>query len=343
MKLFPSPFQSLLLAAGIVALGSLSGQPAARAQTPGTVDPIFNFGTGPDGQVRGLALQTDGKITVGGIYSHVGTTPRSGIARLNADGSVDTGFDPGTGISGDAPNTGVYSVAVQADGKVLVGGVYDTLNGAAHSGIARLNADGSLDAAFTAGIDAGSGVRALAVQADGKIILGGDFAMVDGVDVQSLARLNADGTLDTAFADAGLPEDSDTFQIALQADGKIVFCGNFGSDFSPLQRINADGSQDGSFNPAQGNSEVESVALQADGKIVVGGSFEYLQGAKDIDVSYRQGIARLLADGDIDQSFAGNVGLGFQDFFDTQACCPPDSAAAGLLATARRLAPFTPS
>ena len=221
----------------------LDRPPAAHAQTPGSIDPTFNVGTGPDGEVRGLALQTDGKVIVAGFSTWSAPPPRSGIARLNVDGSVDTTFDPGAGIAGDTPNTGVYSVAVQADGKVLVGGVYDTFNGAAHSGIARLNADGSLDAAFNAGIDAGSGVRALVVQADGKIVIGGDFVMVDGVAKQSFARLNADGSLDTdlrrrrvARGRRHLPDRASrpTARSSTAAISAPI-------SFSPLQRVNANG------------------------------------------------------------------------------------------------------
>ncbi|WP_198973132.1 delta-60 repeat domain-containing protein, partial [Xylophilus sp. ASV27] len=85
-----------------------------------------------------LAVQPDGKVLVGGGFTQLGGQTRTYLARLNADGSLDTGFNP------DA-NNAVYSLAVQPDGKVLVGGAFTQLGGQTRNRLARLNADGSLD------------------------------------------------------------------------------------------------------------------------------------------------------------------------------------------------------
>ncbi len=145
----------------------------------------------------------------------MGGTARNRIARLNADGTLDTGFDPNA-------NGDVYSVAVQADGKILLGGDFTTVGGTARNYIARLNADGTLDTGFNP--NANSVVYSVAVQADGKILLGGDFTTVGGTARNYIARLNADGTLDPGFN----PNANDyVYSVAVQADGKILLGGGF--------------------------------------------------------------------------------------------------------------------
>src|SRR5581483_9639457 len=98
--------------------------------------------------VDAIALQPDGKILVGGNFTILGGAALNLIGRLNADGSVDTGFNPGV-----SPTTGgVLAIAVQADGKILVGGYFAGLGSATgatpRKNIGRLNADGSVDAGF---------------------------------------------------------------------------------------------------------------------------------------------------------------------------------------------------
>ncbi|MCX6878652.1 MAG: choice-of-anchor D domain-containing protein [Verrucomicrobia bacterium] len=110
----------------------------------------------------------------------MGGLTRNRIARLNADGSLDAGFNPGA-------SDWVDSLAVQADGKILVGGFFTTLGGLARNHIARLNADGSLDAGFNPNTD--WSVYSVALQADGKILIGGGFTTVGGVRRNGIARL----------------------------------------------------------------------------------------------------------------------------------------------------------
>src|SRR5713101_4891876 len=113
---------------------------AARAQSP--LPDSFNPGVGGASPwVYALAVQADGKILVGGSFTMLGGDYRSSIGRLNADGTLDTSFNPGAGFY-------VYSLALQADGKIVVGGVFTTLGGQSHNGIGRLNADGTPDTSF---------------------------------------------------------------------------------------------------------------------------------------------------------------------------------------------------
>jgi uncharacterized delta-60 repeat protein len=138
-----------------------------------------------------MALQADGKVLIGGNFTLVKGASRNGIARLNADGTLDPTFNPGSG-AGPAENARVNGILVQPDGQILIGGWFATFNGTLRNGIARLNADGSLDGSFNPGTGADGVVRAIALQADGNVLIGGDFSTVNGVARPGVARLYGD-------------------------------------------------------------------------------------------------------------------------------------------------------
>ena len=281
-----------------------------------------SFDTGPPA-VFATAVQPDGKAIIGGNFTSVGGTQRNGIARLNADGSLDAGFDP----NADRP---VLGVAVQADGKILLTGTFLNLqpNGAVsatqRNRLARINADGSLDAAFNPiGIVS---MPALAIQPDGKILLGCDFQPVTGTARVAVVRLKTDGTLDTTFTSptlrapsvGGLPISC----VARQADGKILLGGRFSMVGTTVRngiaRLNATGSLDTSFTPPTGlggligtNGEVNSVAVQVDRKIVLAGFFS------QVGTSPRRSLARLNTNGSLDASFDPNAGNGTYTFINS--------------------------
>jgi len=197
--------------------------PAARA-APGDVDPL-NANVGGS-YLNTTAVQPDGKTIIAGKFTSVLGIPRNNVARLNADGTLDAGFDP-------KPNAPVDSVVVQADGKILLAGEFTALqpNGAGapaeRVGIARVNTDGTLDTGFNPRLD--DGVNCVAVQADGKVLLGGYFTALQPAGAaatlrQYIARVNADGTLDTGF-DPGA--NSEVLGVTLQADGEVLLSGNF--------------------------------------------------------------------------------------------------------------------
>ncbi|MBN8459517.1 MAG: cadherin-like domain-containing protein [Verrucomicrobia bacterium] len=202
------------------------------------------------------------------------------------------GFDPNA-------NNRVYSLAVQADSKLLIGGAFTAMSGVTRNRIARLNADGTLDGSFSP--DANHVVNSLAVQADGKILMGGFFTTVGGVTRNRIARLNANGSLDSSFN----PNANDSINsVVLQADGKILIGGDFttvgGVVRNRIARLNVDGTLDSSFNP-NANSWVYSLAVQVDGKILIGGGFTTVGGVT------RNYIARVNADGTLDSSFNPNA------------------------------------
>ncbi|HQQ62815.1 MAG TPA: thrombospondin type 3 repeat-containing protein [Pseudomonadales bacterium] len=266
-------------------------------------DVSFNTGTGVNGTVYTVAAQSDGKVLIGGLFTTVNGVSRNYIARLNANGSVDTGFDPGAG-----PSSSIYALAVQPDGKVVIGGDFSLVSGVSRSRIARLNADGSVDASFNPGTSASALVKVVALQTDGKVLIGGDFTAVNGVSRNRIARLNADGSLDASF-NPGMGASSTVSTLALQLDGKVVIGGNFTTvndvSRSYIARLNFDGSLDTSFKPDI-NSRVNAVAVQPDGRVVIGGDFF------TVNQVSRNRIARLNADGSLDMGF--NPGTGASSY-----------------------------
>ena len=182
-----------------------------RVHAAGELDPLNLNLSLYNTFVMATAVQPDGKMIIGGRFSSVLGVPRSNIARINADGTLDMGFDPKAG--GD-----VYCVAVQGDGKVLFGGYFTS----PRQYLARVNTDGTLDWGFDPRPD--NGVNGVAVQADGKVLLGGYFTTVQQASRSRIARVNADGTLDMGFYAAA---DSDVNGMAVQADGKVLLGGAF--------------------------------------------------------------------------------------------------------------------
>ena len=262
----------------------------ARLNADGSVESTstFNPGTGANGSVFAMALQPDGKILIAGAFSSVNGQARSRIARLNADGSVEstTTFNPGTGVTG---GVAVFALALQSDGKIVLGGSFTTVNGSARSNLARLNSNGSLEGTGT--FNPGSGpagqVNALLVQPDGKILVGGDFLTFNSSARVRIARLNSNGSLEgTGTFNPGTGVDGPINTLALQADGKILMGGTFanvnGQSRSRLARLQANGNLESltTFNIGTGpNGSVEALALQADGRILIGGDFSQVNGS----------------------------------------------------------------
>jgi uncharacterized delta-60 repeat protein len=286
----------------------------ARLNTDGTLDTGFNTGgtVGVSAAVLAVAVQSDGKIIIGGNFTTARGTTQNYIARLNTDGTLDTGFNTGGTVGADNP---VYAVAVQSDGKIIIGGTFITARGTTQNRIARLNTDGTLDTGFNTGgtIGADGGVYAVAVQSDGKIIIGGFFTTARGTTQNRIARLNTDGTLDTGFNTGGtIGVSAFVSAIAIQSDGKIIIGGFFttarGTTQNYIARLNTDGTLDTGFNTGGTigvDSEVRAVAVQSDGKIIIGGTFITARGTTQ---NY---IARLNTDGTLDTGFntGGTIGV----------------------------------
>jgi uncharacterized delta-60 repeat protein len=167
-----------------------------------------------------VVLPNNSVYLVGNFTTYLGT-PVNRIVRLHANGTIDTSFNVGAGIA-----SLVHTLAVQPDGKVVVGGAFQTVQGVARNRIARLNADGSLDTTFLPGTGASGGVRTVAIEPGGKIFIGGDFATYNGVTVNRIARLHPDGSLDASYQ--SLPGTNGTVNtLRVQADGKLLLGGGF--------------------------------------------------------------------------------------------------------------------
>ena len=299
---------TLLLTAALSNLLLLAAPPLARAQAPGSIDTALNANV-VGSEILASAVQPDGKIIIAGTFSSVLGALRNNIARLNANGTLDMGFDPNA-------NGKVESVVVQADGKVLLGGAFTTLrpNGApsatTRNRIARVNGDGTLDSFDP---NANDLVLSVAVQADGKVLLGGDFTTLQPNGAASptarnyIARVNGDGTLDTGF-DPGA--NAEVRSVAVQTDGKVLLGGFFttaaGTTRHFIARVDGVGMIDTGFNPNP-DSVVSSVAVQADGKVLLGGFFGALQPNGAPSPTTRNWIARVNGDGTLDTGFDPNA------------------------------------
>ena len=297
----------------------ISATAVAKDSTFDTGKP-FGFSNYVD--ISTSAIQTDDKIIVGGSFSYYQGVSANSIARLNTDGSIDSSFNVGTGFFGEGAST-VKTIVVQGDGKILAGGYFTSYNGVAANRIVRLNSNGSRDTSFNIGTGFNMDVRAIALQTDGKIVVGGSFTSYNGVASNRIIRLNSDGSRDTSFnigtgfSFMGSSDSGIVFALAAQNDGKILASGQVtsynGVSFNHLIRLNSDGSRDSTFNVEYGfNSSVNSISLQSDGKILVGGQFTSYQSVGSINR-----IVRLNTNATRDTTF--NIGSGTTSGFTNES------------------------
>jgi uncharacterized delta-60 repeat protein len=295
----------ILVGGYFTSIGGQTRNHIARLNPDGTLDTTFVDPNANDlvsaiASIASIAIQSDGKILVGGSFRFIFGQSRDRIARLNPDGTLDTTF-----VDLKADNS-VLSIAIQSDGKILVGGYFTSIGGQTRNCIARLNPDGTLDTTFNPKFVKNilPSVYSIAVQSDGKILVGGHFTIIGGQTRNHIARLNPDGTLDTTFVDPNLKANDSVDSIAVQTDGKILVGGGFtsigGQTRNYIARLNPDGTLDTTFNPKfvkNYSHHVDSIAVQTDGKILVGGHFPIIGGQT------RNHIARLNPDGTLDTTF----------------------------------------
>lgn len=272
----------------------------ATAQ-PGALDLTFDPGTGANDWVTTTAVQPNGKILAGGKFTTFRGSAAPHITRLNADGSLDTTFHPGAGA-----NLNVTAIVLQPDGKILVAGLFDTFHTTPAKRIVRLQPDGSVDTSFHTADGFNHYVHCMALQADGKIVVGGEFTGYGGTACSRLARLNTNGTYDLSFNTASGPNGT-VQSLAIQPDNKILIGGSFtmyGISFClRVARVQSNGSFDSSYNTAAGaSSGVYDIALQPNNMAILGGEFVQYQ------LQPRNHIIRLQSDGNIDASFYMNQG-----------------------------------
>jgi uncharacterized delta-60 repeat protein len=265
--------------------------PALFFGQAGSLDTSFIPQTEEYSGISSIALQSDGKVLIGGV-SNSGQT-RTGIVRLNSNGSLDTSFNPVTAEN----NFYTFSIVLQPDDKILVGGWDNT---GAKNYLTRLNPDGSTDSFFNIGSGANDIVRSISLQPDGKILVVGDFTVFNDQFVNYIVRLNADGSIDNSF-NSGAGADNKISSITILKKGKIIIRGLFykynGVSRNSIARLNNDGSLDASFNPEITIKDfIYSNVVEDNNEKLIFGAYFSINGIS------KQRVIRFNTDGTLDSS-----------------------------------------
>ncbi len=317
----------------IVAAGQSGGGTdlgLARYNTDGTLDPTFGTAgktTIPGLVADGMAIQPDANIVVAGPDNSTNQGTTWGLARFAVSGTLDSSFGDGgrvtTFVAPAAPQVNVAAaVALQSDGKIVTVGASTDQFGVTEFGVARHNSDGSNDTSFgvrgAVRTSFGTGMnedsaKTVAVQSDGKIVVGGSSRAANGSLTFALARYNPDGSVDTSFSGDGEVltaiggNGGWVNTVALQTDGKIVAAG-MGDNGFEVVRYTTNGTLDATFGTAgkvhttiSGLDSANAVAIQPDAKIVVAGSSDPAAGPVMTVVRYNH-------DGSTDSTF-GTAGV----------------------------------
>ena len=263
-----------------------------RLQADGSLDPSFQ--SPHSVYVSAWQALPSGQVLVGSLnYFYPG--PAYGVNALLLDiaGQPDLSFSPHLQGPGR-----VHDVVVQADGRIVIGGSFDEVNGTAAHGLARLNANGTLDTNHAPQTVPHTTVNTLALQADGKLLVGGSFGSLGGASCPSLARLLPTGAADATFvpvaSSLGGPPAWAVQHVALQPSGRVLVLGS--GRWTGLQRLLTTGQADASFQPAFGLN-AQTFAVQPDARIVAAGQYYPVAGPI-------YPVVRLLPNGAVDPSFA---------------------------------------
>lgn len=297
----------IILVGEFIVYDGISQSGIARLNSDGSLDSTFIMNGWVQDAIKTVAIQPDGKLIIGGVFGSVWGQNRSHIARLNANGTLDTSFIcTGTDTYGD-----VNTCDIQVDGKILVGGGFSTMNGIPSNRLARLNPDGSIDPTFVIGTGTSGIVYKALELPDGKLLVSGTFSDFNGTNCKNIVRLLSDGTPDTTFHSENTlmyAMNNRIVSFAIQADNKIVIGGIFhltsstGASYQYMARLKPDGTEDITYASMEVSDEVYTCSLQPDGKVIIGGLFVYVGGIR------KNYIARLKEDGLQDSTF--NWGLG---------------------------------
>jgi len=298
------PSGRIMIVGAFTNIGSIHRQSIARLSPDGTVDTNLTLGAGYGDHdwANAVLCHTGGKSYVGGTLS-------GNLVRFNDNGSVDTNF-PGSGVFQVADNA-VDSMIELADGRILLGGAFIYAMDAEHPGLALLNANGTIDSAFTPTLDGTNGnwnsVYSLAQQADGKIVIGGEIREINGTNHLNIGRLNLDGTLDNTFNHSVSGLSANVNCLLAQSNGGLIAGGYFGyvtgRSVTNLVRFTAADAVDTNFT-VYPNNRVNALLKMSDGRILLGGAFTSVNGQP------HPGLAVLKSNGSLDASFTMGVSGG---------------------------------
>ena len=318
---------------------NLSTPRITRLNTDLTLDQTFvTAGPNPTSYPpNDMVIQSDDKIIVtGGFSGFSGGSNGFGIARLLANGAIDTSYNvggAGTAINLGYTNNIPYGLAIQSDNKILLGGDFYYYNGIQRLGIVKINTNGTIDTSFVPtelNSYYRSVVTGITIQPDGKIILLGFFSPpTAGATQKNIIRLNANGTIDTTFlagdtlgslsynGNLGVSLYSPLARAVVQPDGKIIIAGAFdkynGTNVKCLVRLTATGSIDTSFNITTGVERAinELILEPTTNKLIIGGEFTVF------GVTAVKKLIRLTTTGTLDTTFS--IGTGTTD--STSSSC----------------------
>jgi uncharacterized delta-60 repeat protein len=290
------PDGKILIGGQFQAAGGRTMNRIARLNREGSLDASFDAGLGvnsatsPSCEVTCLVVQPDGRILLGGSFDRVGRQTRNGIARLNADGSLDATFNPDAGgLLTPGATPGVFCLALQPDGKIVFGGQFTHVGDERRNGIARVNADGSIDKSFNPS-QTPAQFLTLAVLDDGKIIAGGGFRKLAGFDQPHLARLMPDGSADPSLM---VDVSGAVGKLLVRPDGGMLISGHFifvdRQAHVGLAQLTPDGlgkhSTQLDLATAPGILGVNAFLPQADGSVLVGGRFSAIAGEAHLNLA----------------------------------------------------------
>jgi uncharacterized delta-60 repeat protein len=289
-------YLSLFLACfSVITMSAQNGQP--HDADASFTSPFRN--TFEENGIFSINVLPDNKIIAGGFFNIGNNNYYSCLVRLNQDGSLDRDLIV-------SPAGSVNDVILLPDGRMVIGGIFNLGSTNQSYCLARLNNDGSIDATFAPVTGIGAAIFSMALQSDGKIVAGGSFDTLNGVDIVNLARFNTDGSVDTTF---NLAEGNDNTgfngyvnAVAVLPDGKILAGGGFdsfsGISANRIARLTADGSFDTTFNIGTGaDDEIWSLYIKPDGKVLIGGGFTTFNGTA------ASGLGCLNANGTLDTTF----------------------------------------
>lgn len=298
----------LLIAGAFNSYNSVSRPGITRILSNGSIDRSFvttGFGGGTNSSVRCVIL-SNGKIVASGAFTTYNGVSRNRITGINANGSIDTSFDVGTGF-----NSSASQFLLREDEKLILAGAFTTYNNVSYNRIISLNVDGSVNGSFDIGTGLSSSPFTIVNYPGNKILIAASKTTTyKGISKDGIFLINSDGSIDNSFNVTVNTAFGSISKVAVQPDGKIVVAGNFDSINSTslygITRLNADGSIDNTFNPGlgfqgsdNGNYDVlSSISIQPDGKILLGGRVMSIYNGV-IFVNF----LRINADGSIDNTF----------------------------------------